>query len=185
MNLTEEQKSTLLETAWHSIETGLRTNAPPDIDSTRFTETLNNPGASFVTLEKNGQLRGCIGSLEPYRVLVKDIAHNAFSAAFNDPRFPPLQAHELPDLTLEISVLTPPSDLQFTDELDMLQQLTPHKDGIVLIDGPHRATFLPQVWEQLPSPEDFISHLKNKAGLPADYWSDHIRVQRYGVEKFG
>ncbi len=189
MTLSAKEKKTLIDVAWRAIHHGLETGqmlSPGEIVKSNETSArLQAPGASFVTLESQGDLRGCIGSLEAHRPLLEDVAHNAFAAAFRDTRFMPLQAGELTGLTLQVSVLTQPTDLTAQDEADLLQQLVPGEDGIILQDGHHRATFLPQVWEQLPDPQLFMAHLKNKAGLPADYWSDSIHIQRYHVEKFG
>lgn len=142
------------------------------------------PGASFVTLARHGELRGCIGSLEAWRPLAEDVAANARAAAFRDPRFAPLTAGELAGIRVEVSLLTPPQPLPWRDEADALAQLQPHIDGVILSAGRHRATFLPQVWEQLPDPADFLAHLKRKAGLAADYWGSDLRLERYTVEKW-
>lgn len=145
---------------------------------------LQQPGATFVTLTNQGELRGCIGTLEAYRPLQQDVCQNALAAAFRDPRFPPLQANELDETKIEISRLSPQHPILFTDEADALRQLRPHVDGIVLQAGHHRSTFLPQVWEQLPTPHEFLAHLKRKAGLAHDYWSPDVRLYRYTVEKW-
>ncbi|MDP2432033.1 MAG: AmmeMemoRadiSam system protein A [Pseudomonadota bacterium] len=145
---------------------------------------LMAPGAVFVTLTEAGRLRGCIGSLEAHRPLGEDVEHNARAAAFHDPRFPPLAPAELPSLRVEVSVLTPATPMAFTDEDDALAQLRPGVDGLILEHGYHRSTFLPQVWEQLPDPRQFMSHLKQKAGLSGDFWAKDLRLSRYGVEKF-
>lgn len=145
---------------------------------------LHEPGATFVTLTQGEQLRGCIGSLEAWRPLALDVHENALAAAFRDPRFSPLPAAELPLTRVEVSLLTPAVALSFADEADALAQLQPSRDGIILSAGSRRATFLPQVWEQLPSPALFMARLKQKAGLPADYWSPDIRLERYAVTKW-
>jgi len=145
---------------------------------------LEEPGAVFVTLTRDGQLRGCIGSLEAHRALGRDIEANAQAAAFRDPRFPPLEPYELDAIRTEVSVLSRPEPMTFSDEVDALAQLRPGIDGVILQSGWHRATFLPQVWEQLPEPTRFMAHLKVKAGLPADYWSDSIQLSRYTVAKY-
>ena len=126
---------------------------------------LQEPGAAFVTLHRNGSLRGCIGSLAAHRPLAADVAANAVSAALNDPRFPPLTAAELDGLEISVSVLTPPEPIAWRDEADLLARLRPRQDGLIIEDGPHRALFLPAVWEQLPEPRDFLAHLKQKAGM--------------------
>lgn len=145
---------------------------------------LQKSGASFVTLTQNGQLRGCIGSLQAWRPLAQDVQQNALAAALRDPRFKPLTAEELARTRVEVSLLTAPEPMQFSSEADLLGQLRPGVDGIILSAGPHRATFLPQVWEQLPTPQAFMAQLKRKAGLAADYWGDEVRVERYGVQKW-
>ena len=145
---------------------------------------LQEPGASFVTLTQNGQLRGCIGSLAAHRPLGEDVRANAVAAALRDPRFPALTATELARTRVEVSVLSAMQPLAFSSEADALAQLRPQVDGVVLEYGAHRGTFLPQVWEQLPTPKEFMAHLKRKAGLSADFWADGVRLQRYTVEKW-
>ena len=146
-------------------------------------ELLKN-AATFVTLTQNSQLRGCIGSLQAYRPLLDDIRENACNAAFRDPRFKPLSAEELPATRVEVSLLTPAVAMQFSSEADALAQLRPNIDGIIFSAGSRRSTFLPQVWEQLPKPADFMAHLKQKAGLPATYWGSDVKLERYTVEKW-
>ena len=146
-------------------------------------ELLKN-AATFVTLTQNGQLRGCIGSLQAYRPLADDIRENACNAAFRDPRFKPLSADELPVTRVEVSLLTAAEAMQFSSEADALAQLRPDIDGIIFSAGSHRSTFLPQVWEQLPNPADFMAHLKQKAGLPATYWGSDVKLERYSVKKW-
>jgi AmmeMemoRadiSam system protein B/AmmeMemoRadiSam system protein A len=145
---------------------------------------LNQPGATFVTLTQNGALRGCIGSLQAHRSLEQDVRANAVAAAFSDPRFPPLKLEELPRTRVEVSLLTAPQPMSFSSEADALRQLRPNVDGVIFIAGQRRSTFLPQVWEQLPEPRQFMAHLKQKAGLPADYWSAEVQLQRYEVQKW-
>ena len=146
------------------------------------------PGATFVTLTQNDALRGCIGSLEAHRPLDRDVRANAVAAAFSDPRFPPLTVAEFPHTRVEVSLLTAPVPMTFSSEADALRQLRPDVDGIILIAGRGgqlgRSTFLPQVWEQLPEPRQFLAHLKQKAGLPADWWSADVQLQRYEVQKW-
>lgn len=177
---TTTQRRQLRDTAWASIRHGCTHghSLPAHSDDPR----LQQPGASFVTLTRHGELRGCIGSLEARRPLLEDVAENAFNAAFRDPRFLPVDRHECDQLDLHISVLSPTEPLHFRDEADLLRQLRPGIDGLVLSDGRHRGTFLPQVWEQLPDPQDFLTHLKRKAGLPAAHWSPRLKVERYTVE---
>lgn len=179
----ETVQQRLLEIAEASIRHGLdygRPFKPEDVAG-----QLREPGASFVTLNRNGQLRGCIGSLTPHRSLAEDVAENAWSAAFSDPRFPPLREDELEGLELHISILSPAEPMRFSSEADLLQQLQPGVDGLIMEEGFRRGTFLPSVWEQLPTPELFLRHLKQKAGLPTNYWSETLRVSRYTTQSFG
>jgi len=145
---------------------------------------LQQTGASFVTLTQQGQLRGCIGSLEACRPLIIDIKANAIAAALHDPRFAPLTLTELEITQLEVSVLSPMQPLHFVSEEIALAQLRPGVDGVIFEFGRYRSTFLPQVWEQLPNTRQFMAHLKHKAGLAPDFWAADIRLQRYTVSKF-
>jgi len=183
--LSEAQRKQLVDIAWQSLRHGLTHGRPLQVDTTRFDEALSAAGASFVTLQQHGRLRGCIGSLEAHQPLAADVAQNAFSAAFRDPRFPPLDKRELEGLTLEISVLAIPEAMAFSSEQDLLRHLRPGVDGLILEHSGQRGTFLPSVWESLPHPADFLRQLKRKAGLPEDYWSENLRVWRYTTEKFG
>jgi AmmeMemoRadiSam system protein A len=145
---------------------------------------VDEPAATFVTLTLGGQLRGCIGSLSAKKPLREDVAGNARAAAFRDPRFPPLGLDELEGLGVEVSVLTPPEPIDCSSQDELLIALRPGVDGLVLECGPHRATFLPQVWENRLEPLLFVEALKRKAGLASDFWSDDIRFSRYTVEKY-
>lgn len=145
---------------------------------------LQEPGACFVTLTQSGSLRGCIGSLQAQRPLLIDLQANAVSAALHDPRFAPLTLQELPGIKIEVSLLSPLEPLLFTTEADALAQLRPNVDGVVFSYRGYRSTFLPQVWEQLPSASEFMAHLKHKAGLTPDFWAPGVQLQRYTVAKF-
>lgn len=145
---------------------------------------LQEPGASFVTLRQSGELRGCIGSVEVRRLLLDDIKENAVAAAFRDPRFPPLRREEWAESEVEVSILSALEPMRFDDEAHALGLLRPGLDGVVLRVGGYCSTFLPQVWNSLPEPRDFMAHLKRKAGLPADFWSDEMQLMRYTVDKF-
>lgn len=147
-------------------------------------EWLREPGACFVTLTQNGDLRGCIGSLEAYRPLLDDVKANACAAAFRDARFSPLTLAELDYTEIEVSLLSPMQPINFSDEREALAQLRPGIDGVVFECGHYRSTFLPQVWEQLPEPEVFMAHLKHKAGLPPDFWRPDVKLARYTVNKW-
>lgn len=174
----------MLDVALQSIRHGLDKASPLKVSAGDYDYELRELRSTFVTLNRQGDLRGCIGHLEATLPLVEDVAENAFSAAFKDPRFPPLSAYELDDLEIHISVLTPPEVLACESEADLLARLRPNTDGLILADGLRRGTFLPSVWEQLPEPAEFLRHLKRKAGMPDDYWSDNMKVYRYETESF-
>jgi AmmeMemoRadiSam system protein A len=141
-------------------------------------------GATFVTLMKSDGLRGCIGTLQARRALRDDVRINAVAAAFGDPRFPPLRDDEFDDTSVEVSLLSSPERVESEEEAGVLVRLRPDVDGVILEYGEQRATFLPQVWESLPSPREFLIELKRKAGLPADFWSPSMQVSRYVVDKW-
>lgn len=145
---------------------------------------LSQPGATFVTLTQAGRLRGCIGSLAPQRPLGVDVIANAESAAFRDPRFPPITNEEWGDTQTEVSLLSTPRPIRFADEGDLLSKITPGEDGLILEAGSHRGTFLPQVWASLPDTQQFLSQLRIKAGLPPDFRLGRCRVLRYRVIKW-
>ena len=182
--LDPSERRILLDVAQRSIRHGLDRGSPLKVVPADYPPALQTQRASFVTLHLDGELRGCIGHLEAIEPLVADVAENAFSAAFKDPRFPSLQEVELSGLHIDISVLTPAEPLEFTSEADLLRQLRPGVDGLILEDGWARGTFLPSVWESLPEPRDFLAHLKRKTGLPMSHWSDRLRVYRYTTESF-
>lgn len=177
-------RHTLRDVARRAIQHGLAHGRAPLIDPADYPPALRVPAATFVTLQIHGELRGCIGTLEAHRPLVVDVAANAFAAAFRDTRFPPLSAPEAPALDIHLSILSAPVPMPVRDRDALLAALRPGIDGLVLEDGHHRATFLPSVWAQLPSPEAFVSHLMRKAGLPPRHWSPSMRVLRYEVEEF-
>jgi AmmeMemoRadiSam system protein A len=159
------------------------------LGSTMETPTNNAPwlqqhGASFVTLKLRQQLRGCIGTLVAHRPLGDDVKNNALAAAFRDPRFTPLVASELHTVRIEVSVLSDASAMEFVDEQDVYRKLNPHVDGVVFEYKEHRSTFLPQVWESLPDPRVFIAHLKQKAGVPVEFWSNDVKLSLYTVSKW-
>jgi AmmeMemoRadiSam system protein A len=174
----------LVDLSWASIRHGLETGAPAAPPSDR-PGILARPGAVFVTLNRRGALRGCIGSVIAWRPLAEDVVDNAFKSAFKDPRFPPLRPEELDGLTLSLSVLTPPVPMTFKDQEDMLGQLRPRVDGLIIEDGGRRALFLPSVWEQLPDKHQFLAHLKAKAGMPTDHWSPHFKASRFQAVEIG
>lgn len=176
----------MLELARAAIKSFLKTGKPLKADPEKIDPALKNIGCVFVTLTINGQLRGCIGHLSATKALYKDIIENAAAAAFDDPRFEPLDPSELDLIRIEISVLSAPHNLEYKDASDLLKKLTPLKDGVILSKGYYKATYLPQVWEDLKDKEDFLSSLCMKAGLDPLAWkNDHLKVELYGAEKFG
>ncbi len=178
-----EGDAALVQVAWSSIRHGLRYGVPLEVRPFRFEAPLQALRASFVTLRIGDKLRGCTGTLEAVRPLVVDVAENAFASAFRDPRFAPLGHEEFTTLDLHISILDSPERLAVDSEEELLRALRPGRDGLILEEGVRRATFLPAVWEQLPAPRDFVWHLKQKAGLTADYWSPSLRLFRYAVRE--
>ena len=183
--LSKPDRATLLEVARASIRHGLDHGRALAVAPADYPETLRVPRATFVTLEHRQRLRGCIGALAAYQPLAQDVATHAYAAAFEDPRFPELRAEEWPGLDIHISVLSPPERLQFDSEAELLEQLRPGVDGLILTFRHYRSTFLPAVWEQLPDPYVFLAQLKQKAGLPLDFWSPELRAERYTAEYFG
>jgi len=182
--LSDEHRQLLKQLAKDSIEYGLANQRPLFVDISSMPEKLTEHRATFVTLEINNQLRGCIGMLDAQRPLAEDVAFNSYAAAFSDSRFPPVEYYELANLSIHISVLNPAAQLNIQSETDLIKQLKPDIDGLIIEDESHRATFLPSVWQSLPRAEDFVHHLKIKAGFDADYWSKNIRAYRYSTESF-
>jgi AmmeMemoRadiSam system protein A len=180
--LSAQDRETLLHVAHEAIEYGLRYHRPQKVSMLDYSPALRIQRATFVTLLDRGVLRGCIGALEAVRELVADVAHHAYAAAFSDPRFRPLARYELDDISIHLSILSPPEDLFFDSEQALLSELRRGIDGLILEDLGHRATFLPSVWEVLPEPRDFLYQLKRKAGLPADHWSATLKARRYWTE---
>lgn len=174
----------LLGAAAAAIRHGLAGGEPRIPDLADCPPRLREQGASFVTLKRDGALRGCIGTLQAGRPLAEDVAHNAHRAAFSDPRFPALTEAEMAGLDVSVAVLGEPEPMRFRSEPDLVRQLRPGVDGLILRDGERRGTFLPAVWEGLPQPEAFVRQLKRKAGLAEDHWSDTLRVSRYSTESF-
>ncbi|MEI6289798.1 MAG: AmmeMemoRadiSam system protein A [Chloroflexota bacterium] len=175
----------LLQLARQSLENCVKGFDPLHVDEKMLTPALLQKGASFVTLTISGQLRGCIGSLEPYQALYQDVCEHAIAAALHDYRFSPVRPSELPRILVEVSYLTLPKTLIYQDPQDLLNLLQPGQDGVILRDGSRRATFLPQVWSQIPSKEEFLDHLCAKMGEPSKLWKlKHLDVEIYGVEEF-
>lgn len=173
-------KKFLLEIARRAIQYKLENK---ELKLNNLPKELLEKRSCFVTLEINNKLRGCIGTLYPTRELYKEIIHNAISAAFNDPRFPPLTKEELNNIKIEISILTTPKKLEYKDKQDLLNKLNKNQ-GIIIKKNNKQATFLPQVWEQVNNKEEFLSHLCMKAGLNLNEWENNTEVYIYEVEYF-
>jgi AmmeMemoRadiSam system protein A len=187
MSLGTPERRELLRLARKSIDASVAVGAsagPAPFPALALQPGLTVRRSSFVTLRHGEELRGCCGTLDAPRPLAEDVWRNAWAAAFGDPRFPPLTAVEWPQLSLHLSLLTPPERLDVTTESQLLALLRPSVDGLILEAETGRATFLPAVWEQLPDPAQFVRQLKMKAGWPAGYWSDRVRVSRYTAESF-
>ncbi len=184
-HITETDRTFLLSLARRSIENCANGATAPSIDKKSLSPILQEEGACFVTLTSRGYLRGCVGALEPYQSLAEDVCEHAVAAAFQDYRFPPVQAKELKDIKIEISYLTRPEPLIYEKLEELPQLLRPNIDGVVLRDGMRRATFLPQVWEKIPDPEEFLDELCMKMGAPANLWRrKKLDVLIYQVEEF-
>jgi len=184
MSTPESIRDQLRRLARSSIRHGIETGEPLPVRLGEYHQSVREPRSSFVTLKLDGRLRGCVGGLEATRALAEDVALNAFAAAFRDPRFTPLTLRELHGLDLRIAVLSPPEPLDAASEAELLERLRPGIDGLILEEGRRRGTFLPAVWRDLPAAAEFVGRLKEKTGLPGDYWSASIRAYRYSTEEF-
>lgn len=183
--LTSDEKNILLRLAREALESGVKGEALPPLDLGTLPPRLQAQGASFITLTIRGNLRGCIGALEPYQPLAEDVREHAVAAALSDFRFPPVRPDELPDIHIEVSRLTVPEPLAYTSPEDLLVKLRPGTDGVLLRYGSRRATFLPQVWEKVPDPAEFLDHLCQKMGEKAGLWREkNLQVSIYQVEEF-
>ncbi len=183
--LTNKEKQILLHLAREAMENGVRGRKLSALDMKSVTPRLLENGASFVTLTINDELRGCIGALEAYQPLAEDVREHAVAAALHDPRFPRVEKSELNSIQLEVSRLTTPHLLDYFSGEDLLVKLNPHVDGVILKDGHRRATFLPQVWEKIPDPVDFLDQLCAKMGARKNLWRDtKLQVYVYQVEEF-
>ena len=183
--LTSEERNILLSLARQAMESAVHGRNLEPLNLQSLPESLRQYGATFVTLTRKGELRGCIGALEPQSALANDVREHAIAAAQQDFRFPPVQSAELPEIKIEISRLTLAQDLDYGSPQDLLRLLRPRVDGVIISEGWHRATFLPQVWDKLPDPETFLSHLCLKMGASPDLWRrKKLQVQVYQVEEF-
>lgn len=183
--LTDGERQLLLHLAREAMEHAVKGKRLPLLDMNSLTPCLRENGASFVTLTINDELRGCIGALEAHQPLAQDVREHAIAAALEDPRFPPVDENELNRIRLEVSRLTVPRLLEYSSSEDLLVKLNPHVDGVILKDGRHRATFLPQVWEKISKPENFLDQLCIKMGARPSLWQDaKLEVYIYQVEEF-
>ena len=183
--LTPDERKSLLWLSRASIQSAVEGKLLPVLPPEQVTEELKAKGASFVTLTIGGNLRGCIGALEAYQPLMEDVQEHAVASALEDYRFPPVSLSEVPHLEIEISRLTAPVRLEYASVEQLPHLLRPRVDGVILRDGMQRATFLPQVWEQIPDPEDFLSHLCAKMGARPTLWrTKKLDVYTYQVEEF-
>lgn len=185
IKLTDHERAYLLGLARQTIQRAVSGEEFPVIQETDLTPALRAPGASFVTLTKHGDLRGCIGALEAYQPLAYDVREHAAAAALEDYRFTPVKPDEVSSIQIEISRLTPPQKIDYDSPEKLPGFIRPGIDGVILRDNYRRATFLPQVWEKLPEPEQFLSHLCQKMGAPSDLWKRKLlQVWVYQVEEF-
>ena len=183
--LSESDRAYLLTLARQSIINCINGTSLPDLEKKPMSRILMEDGACFVTLTYKGNLRGCVGALEPYQSLAQDVREHAVAAAFEDYRFPPVQAKEIEGIKIEISYLTRPLPLTFENPYELPKLIRPNIDGVVLRDGARRATFLPQVWEKIPDPEEFLEELCMKMGAQPDLWRrKKLEVFTYQVEEF-
>jgi AmmeMemoRadiSam system protein A len=183
--VNNEDRQILLELARRSIESAARKRTFPRIRLNDYSTRLQQNGASFVTLTIQKSLRGCIGTLEAYQPLVQDVIDHAAAAATEDFRFSPVSPADVQMIAIEISILTTPGKLDFTSPEDLLEKLTPGEDGVILRDGFRKATFLPQVWDQLPDKSEFLSHLCTKMGAAPTLWkTKNLEIYKYQVEEF-
>jgi AmmeMemoRadiSam system protein A len=183
--LSKEEREYLLALARETMSDAVSGKRKKETDTSQIPEKLKEKGASFVTLTVEGDLRGCIGTLEAFQPLYRDVQDHAVQAALEDYRFPPVTEEELPLISIEISRLTSPVPLTYSQPMDLPGLLHRHQDGVILKDGFRRATFLPQVWDQLPDAPMFLSHLCQKMGCAPDLWKHKVlEVSIYHVEEF-
>ena len=183
--LNDEERQLLLRLAREALKNGVAGRTMLRLKLETLPPALQANGASFVTLTKGGELRGCIGALEPYQALAEDVREHAVAAALEDPRFPPVSPPEVDGIEIEISRLTIAQNLDYKDADDLLAKLRPNVDGVILRDGIRRATFLPQVWEKIPDKAEFLDNLCYKMGEAPNIWRrKHLEVQTYQVEEF-
>jgi AmmeMemoRadiSam system protein A len=183
--LSNQEKEVLLQLARSALVDAVRGLSIQSLDLSAYSQALREPGVCFVTLTRQRVLRGCIGALKAYQPLAEDVREHAAAAALKDYRFPPVQVDELEELRIEVSRLTPPQPISYQTPAELLSAIRPHLDGVTLMDGFRRATFLPQVWDKLPDKERFLQHLCQKMGAKPNLWREKpLQVQIYQVEEF-
>ncbi len=182
MTFSQPEKALILDVVRASIRFGLARGSEISVSPEDYPEPVRERRATFVTLRYEGDLQGCVGTVRAIRPLICDVAHNAFHAAFHDQRFPALVAEQLEALEVHVSILSRLERMPVASERELLQQLRPGVDGLVLEEGDLRATFLPAMWSQLGSATEFVRLLKQKAGLPRDYWSPDLQALRYTTD---
>jgi AmmeMemoRadiSam system protein A len=176
------ERQQMLSAAKQSIKHGINRGTRIEINHLHYAKVLLDLGACFVTIKTGGLLRGCIGSLTAKEPLIDNLTYNAYSSAFHDPRFLPLNREEYAVMDIEISILSVAALIQCSSESELIDQLTPNIDGLTLRDGEQSATFLPSVWSQLVEPDNFVMELKRKAGFSDQYWSDTITAEKFTVQ---
>ena len=179
--LKNKEEQDLLRLAYETIEYGLKQGEQLEINPQQYSSNLQKFNASFTTLRVNEKLRGCVGTTEAILPLVCSVSHSAYASAFNDFRFPPIQASELDQLKVSISVLSQTEALSFASEKDLIKKIQPGIDGLILSYNDHKGTLLPAVWQAIPTKDQFISALKEKAGLPQDFWTSDLQVSRFST----
>ena len=184
-HIPEKFRDLLVDIAQLSIRHGIKTGNCPNVEVAAFPHSLRTMRRTFVSVHTNGTLRGCVGSLSATNHLVVDVVQNAYRAALADKRFKPLTEEDLAATDISISILSTPRPMKFSDEANLVAQIQPDMDGLILQDGQKHGVFLPMMWEQIASPQDFVRQLKNKAGLPLDHWSDTLQTWVYTTESFG
>jgi AmmeMemoRadiSam system protein A len=180
VNVTSKDGEILLQVARHAIDYGLEKARQPELDANAYSEVLQAHRASFVTLKLDGRLRGCMGTLTARQAAVSDVCEHAYLSAFSDPRFSTVSATEAPLLDISLSLLSPQTPIEFASEAELLRQLRPHVDGLILKSGARQATFLPAVWESLAEPSSFVEQLKLKANFASG--DQRYEAWRYTVD---
>ena len=182
IQLSQKDKDVLKNAARDALMHSIHHSEELPVTLSEFPATLHDDQNTFVTLNYNGKVIGCMGNLVANQPLIKDVVHNTFSASYYDPRFPDPKTIDPEKIEIHISLLSPNEAIKFHSEQELLAKIRPGKDGLLIREGSRSGTFLPAVWDSIPDRESFLKELKRKAGLPADYWSDTIEIYRYTTE---